>query len=197
MSNVRFDLKNWTQKAYDKYEKNRPQKGRRARASASPSSAKADLKKDISFIKKLQKISNWCDSKGIGLQFSGKQCEVNENGIININLKCTPETQVYSLLHECGHVLIGQTNKKFDNGYSTNDPNMKKSLLHRTDVLYEECEAWHRGWKLSKRLGIKLNKLAYDRYKTQCLKTYVRWFVKLSYPGVFRLIKENKQNKKR
>jgi predicted Zn-ribbon and HTH transcriptional regulator len=180
-----FDLKIWNEKAYKKYERTRPRKGKASMMSLSD--AKAELKKDLTHNKKLKKIADWCDTKGINLQFSGKACAFEfDDNTINVNVRCTPETQVYSLLHECGHALIGETNKKFDNGYNTKDPNMLKSLVHRTDVLYEECEAWHRGYKLSQRLGIKLNKKAFDVYKTQCLKTYVKWFVKLSYPDIFK-----------
>ena len=183
-----LDLKIWNEKAYKKYNRTRLRKGRKA-SMISLNDAKSELKKDLSHNKKLKKIASWCDTKGVGLQFSGKPCVVEYHEsvmVININVRCSPETQVYSLLHECGHTLVGEKNKKFGNGYDAEDPNVLKSLMHRTDVLYEECEAWHRGYKLAQRLGIKLNKRAFDIYKSQCLKTYVKWFVKLSYPDIFK-----------
>ena len=43
------------------------------------------------------------------------------------------------------------------------------------DTIEEEVEAWKRGKRLAKRLGIGLYEDRFDAHKAECLMTYIRW----------------------
>jgi len=88
--------------------------------------------------------------------------------------------QMYSLLHECGHALA------FDSkGYKDNFPNLaairfktsrvsKRRNVVKCETIAEEWDAWHRGFKLARRLGIEVNKEHYFDYASRNVMTYVR-----------------------
>ena len=88
--------------------------------------------------------------------------------------------QMYSLLHECGHALA------FDSkGYKDNFPNLaairfktsrvsKRRNVVKCETIAEEWDAWKRGFKLARRLGIEVNKEDYFDYASRNVMTYVR-----------------------
>ena len=88
--------------------------------------------------------------------------------------------QMYSLLHECGHAIA------FDSkGYKDNFPNLaairfKTSRISRRrnvvkcETIAEEWDAWQRGFKLARRLGIEVDKKDYFDYASRNVMTYVR-----------------------
>jgi len=88
--------------------------------------------------------------------------------------------QMYSLLHECGHALA------FDSkSYKDNFPNLaairfktsrvsKRRNVVKCETIAEEWDAWHRGFKLARRLGIEVNKEHYFDYASRNVMTYVR-----------------------
>jgi hypothetical protein len=107
----------------------------------------------------------------------------DENKIITINGHLAPEKQLFVLLHECGHHLIGNrsTHQRYGYGYSAeHSPKIKRTLLHRIDVLDEELEAWHRGQRLAKRLGIRIDLARYNQTRSRYIKTYVQWASQLT-----------------
>jgi len=88
--------------------------------------------------------------------------------------------QMYSLLHECGHALA------FDSkSYKDSFPNLaairfktsrisKRRNVVKCETLAEEWDAWKRGFKLARRLGIEVNKEHYFDYASRNVMTYVR-----------------------
>ena len=88
--------------------------------------------------------------------------------------------QMYSLLHECGHALA------FDSkSYKDNFPNLaairfktsrvsKRRNVVKCETIAEEWDAWKRGFKLARRLGIEVNKEDYFDYASRNVMTYVR-----------------------
>ena len=82
------------------------------------------------------------------------------------------------LLHECGHHLIGmkEHHERFGQGYPLgNDPAVAKTKAHKVACLEEEFEAWHRGWKLARRLGLAITRSDFDELRIECLKSYIDW----------------------
>jgi len=83
-------------------------------------------------------------------------------------------------LHECGHALA------FDSkSYKDNFPNLaairfktsrvsKRRNVVKCETIAEEWDAWHRGFKLARRLGIEVNKEHYFDYASRNVMTYVR-----------------------
>ena len=89
------------------------------------------------------------------------------------------------LLHECGHHLIGvnDDHDRFGMGYPQSDPEITKTFHHRVSCLEEEMEAWHRGWKLAKRLNLTVDRDVFDAMRLKCIRSYIKWTVK---PNTFK-----------
>lgn len=85
-------------------------------------------------------------------------------------------------MHECGHHLIGYAsgpNERYGSGYQAEDSATKRSTVHRIDIVDEELEAWARGLKLAKRLGIKIDVNRFNHTKSEYIKTYLKWAAKV------------------
>lgn len=139
---------------------------------------------ETSSIAGLEVLVEWCRGRGIEVVFTKRFGGVYDPDTkkININGRLSPDKQLHFMLHECGHHLIGAKDRheRFGMGYSQgDDPETKRTFHHRCDVVDEEFEAWHRGWKLSKRLGINLDKDSYDRTRSEMLRTYMKWALRM------------------
>ena len=128
--------------------------------------------------KQFNKIKNWVEKKGYTLKFgkadyvdySTKEVVVFQN---QYNLK----HQIYSALHECGHVIIGNSSNYYRDFKSivkadTIDGRHYRSNLYKYKKLKEEIDAWEKGYKLAKKLGISINKDDYDKYAAKYFVTY-------------------------
>ena len=89
------------------------------------------------------------------------------------------ENRLYALLHECGHALIRKNWTKFKSQYPAHADHdgdgRKESNSFKISTLEEEIEAWKRGWSLSERLNLSLNKESYNKHKNKHLMTYIKW----------------------
>jgi len=133
-------------------------------------------------IKGLAVIVAWCTSKNFTVNFSKSSGGIiyTETKEIFVCSRVSPMQQLYLLLHECGHLLIGfkERHQRFGMGYTvSNSSALKRSYHHRLDILEEEFEAWHRGWKLGERLGVMSseNKVQFDRTRIRLLRSYLLW----------------------
>lgn len=130
-------------------------------------------------IKEFKKITKWVESQGFTVRFS-KCDEVNyTDREITLHHSQNKDKMIYSFLHECGHIIV--SNKK---SYKKNfkilnkahiDGRHTKSNLFKYKQLREEILAWEKGFKLSKRLGIDINKEEYDKYASVCFNTYIKY----------------------
>ena len=100
----------------------------------------------------------WANERGYFIDFreNGDNSICSVSKIIEIDSSIPVETQVYYLLHECGHVLV------FENGSFYNFKHIKKAYPeedehHRVFVVLEEAEAWKRAFKLAQRLFIDID----------------------------------------
>ena len=88
------------------------------------------------------------------------------------------EKRLYVLLHECGHVLIdnGKRDRLFSISKTTEAiMGKKESRKRRVAVLSEEVEAWKRGERLARRLGIDINYEKFDKISADAIISYVEW----------------------
>ena len=105
--------------------------------------------------------------------------------VVSINSRSPPHVRVAVLLHECGHVLVCRSRlasptrrvcemslKEWVHDKGRGKP---RTSARRLAILCEEGEAWNRGWALGVRLRIRLNACRYERVRTACLLTYLRW----------------------
>lgn len=135
---------------------------------------------DINCIDAMNVVVNWCTSKKIDVQFGKKSGAIYDPNTrsITMTVHSGPEKQLFMLLHECGHHLIGFTkdDERFGKGYPfIGDSDVNTTFHHRLACLEEEIEAWHRGWKLSKRLKLELDRDRFDKVRVECLKGYIKW----------------------
>lgn len=158
---------------------------RRVRAISKGLSSKKAKQKyidDCRYIAALDTIINgWCDHKGLTVKFNRKSGGIyySDSKEILVSQNSSPKYQVMILLHECGHHLIGKKQKyeRYGMGYAVSNAGMMKTLHHRIDIVDEEFEAWHQGWKLSLRIGAlaKCDKLTYDKTRVIMMKSYLEW----------------------
>jgi hypothetical protein len=122
----------------------------------------------------------WATDKGYYVNFSDEEdkfrdnCICSVNKIIDIDGTLPAETQVYYLLHECGHALV------FDNGSYYDRRNLdnkedKTSKEYKVLTVLEEAEAWKRGYSLAKRLFIPIEDERWKFEVTDALNKYILW----------------------
>ncbi len=174
---ARFSLDVWRSRADDK---------RRKATDAQGPETSARRARDLKAIDGIAIVVDWCTNKGLNVTFDNKdQGSYNsDTKTVRCNSRSRPETQLFLLLHECGHFLIGDnSHEKFSLvEEAENNPTVKRMLAHRVDIISEELEAWHRGRTLARRLKIKIKKQEWDKFRARCLKSYIKWCLK---PGDF------------
>ncbi len=167
-----FDAELWRARAWSRYQN-------ALAAGTDKSEAIACWDRDVVHINALRTLVDWCTERSIEVVFCKREGGIYypENKRIKINGRLQPEKQVFFLLHECGHHLIGDKEKheRFGMGYSQDDPNVKRTFHNRCDIVDEELEAWYRGFKLARRLYLWINKERFDKTRTKMLKSYFAW----------------------
>lgn len=174
-----FDVETWRSRARKRYD---------VGLAKNAGAAALRFVDDMRSIDGLQKIVDWAAGHGYSISFV--PCDsggvwLREDRRIEINDRSRPREQLHIALHEAGHCLVDRS-EVFDDicrsGYSALDEPMseaetkrlKKTWLHKVDVLIEEVEAWNRGLKLAHRLGIDVDRPAFDRTRARYLKSYMR-----------------------
>lgn len=97
---------------------------------------------------------------------------------IYINSRNHPETKYYTLLHECGHVLISkdsQFQKDMPMYADSPDGRKARSVAYRVSTVAEEIEAWKRGRRLAQRLSHYINDSKYDTSISNGVMSYILW----------------------
>lgn len=132
-------------------------------------------------------VRDWLDDKDIMLMFSKElDNEFSPDGkYINIRPIKNKEEMFYTLLHECGHVLVETNNKGFKDNYKTKDFNDWDKMVRTRDsalkvsVLADEMEAWNRGRKLAKRLNLAYDEKEFKKLMGQCVWAYASFMSRL------------------
>ena len=136
-------------------------------------SVKIRLKRDF------QKLTEWLDNQGFSLKlYTDAPDEVrwHPRKEVHINTRNGMEKRLHVFLHECGHILV--CNNSYDRSImlsSTTDGRCTRGRAHAIARIGEEYEAWKRGERLANRLNITINAQKFDKFKTQCLMSYVNW----------------------
>jgi len=169
-----FDRELWVYRAKKRHLK--------SRSKENSSHKKTNLVKDLEAIDKLEVLVAWCTGRKIEVVFARRS-----NGYYSpderrayISGRLCPENQLYFLLHECGHFLIGtgaDPQARFGMGYPQTDATIKRSFHHKLDIFDEEMEAWWRGLKLATKLEITVNRGSFDKERLQALHSYANWMV--------------------
>lgn len=133
------------------------------------------------FKKQFVEVEKWAEKYRIEvLEGSGfeDRFEASERKIY-INSRLGAEAKYYTLLHECGHVLIDNNWKAFDRDNpmyaSSCDLRVAKSKAYRVSIIAEEIEAWKRGRRLAKKLGHAVDSEKFDKMISENVMTYIDW----------------------
>ena len=175
-----FQRNVWEERAWARYER------QRSKDPATEPKSRLRLDVDLTSAAALERIIDWCAKKNITIEFTNRReagVLATEEKKIYVNSTLSYEKQVFVLLHECGHLLIGfektHETHRFKLGYpSSQDPAWKGKFIHRCIILEEEFEAWHRGRKLAKKLEVEINENNWNATKSSFIKSYLRWAMK-------------------
>ena len=134
-------------------------------------------------------LTEWLEKKGWSLDISYlNRDEMNPSERhISINNRQGIEKQLYSFLHECGHLLIQSNWTNYEtqypatakmNQYATVHKQLERSPKYKVDCIAEEIEAWRRGKNLAERLGLYINEEKYNALTAECVYSYIKWAAK-------------------
>jgi len=130
----------------------------------------------------------WLDDKGWSVE--DDYCVRDEiffhGKYITISKRQNMEKRLYSLLHECGHLLVQQNNSKYEEKYPVqakmnqymSNKRIEKSKGYRVETLTEEIEAWKRGRKLAERLNLYIDDKNFRKLENECIYSYIEWAAK-------------------
>ena len=134
-------------------------------------------------------LTTWLENKGWSMDISylNRDEMIPAEKHININSRQGIEKQLYSFLHECGHLLIQTNWTKYEtsypatakmNQYATVRKQLERSPKYKVDCIAEEIEAWRRGKSLAERLGLYINEEKYNALTAECVYSYIKWAAK-------------------
>jgi|5_EtaG_2_1085323.scaffolds.fasta_scaffold11277_3 hypothetical protein len=98
----------------------------------------------------------------------------NGHPCVSINTNQRKRLQLYTILHEAGHVIIRER-EEYETLYPYGQQDKSKTISRRVDVIREEVAAWDEGEKLAQRLGIELDRRLYHNFYKKHLFEYVKW----------------------
>ena len=123
----------------------------------------------------------WLSKKGykVKCRTDAEDCVLFCSKIVLINSRNHPETKYYTLLHECGHILINNDSERFEREVPmyahSSDGRNARSKAYRVSTVAEELEAWKRGRRLASRLGHLVDDVKYDKQITDNVMSYIEW----------------------
>lgn len=128
------------------------------------------------------KVQAWLDKRGYSLFRSRKKTIVDEVDteikVVFISERSKPINQLYSLLHECGHI-VERSKKNYIVKYKEktqredNPSNNYYSYRYLVEEIEEEISAWRHGEELARKLGICIDEKEYYKYGSRWVMTYI------------------------
>ena len=118
-----------------------------------------------------------------------KRKTLNEPISIYIEGCYTLEIKTYLFLHELGHHELRKDWTKFKKKFPVTayaeqrrtlakDGKYIRRNTYKVASLEEEFLAWDEGFKLAKKLGIKINMAKWTALKSNCIKSYIDYYSK-------------------
>lgn len=135
----------------------------------------------LSMVRGINKVAKFISQQGWNVIFERGSIDCAEPYINNviINSKKQKNIQLYTILHEAGHVVLfskkdhkilyPSANRKLFNGKRT------RTVKYKVDVVREEIAAWDVAELLIKKLNISIDIDAFKRNRNKCLKSYFEW----------------------
>ena len=133
-------------------------------------------------VSSLEKLRRWLKRRAFSLRFCQRFNDVCfEKKQVRVQESLGRSSKVYTLLHECGHILVFLARRKKrtrevagSSYYSWLRMQKSSSKNAQLASLQEEMVAWDRGFKLAKRLDIRVDKRKARVQRTRSVMSYVR-----------------------
>ncbi|MBK25079.1 MAG: hypothetical protein CME70_19430 [Halobacteriovorax sp.] len=129
----------------------------------------------------IKKITNWLLEKGYTVRYDPDVEDQVDFELLEVQIcsRSHAETRFYTMLHECGHILIRNGWKQFAKEHpmyaASGDGRCTRSRAYRVSLIAEEIDAWKRGRRLANRLDLFVRDQKYDKVMTECLMGYIEW----------------------
>ena len=129
----------------------------------------------------MRRLIKWVEDRNYEVVFKCgvESCFHDEEKRIYIDLKLSEKNQLYTLLHEIGHLIIfeGKDKRYIKQKNMEKDKRRIRSYVYKVLLLREEIEAWELGRGLAKELNIWFDEEEYDQRMTKCIKTYCEFVI--------------------
>jgi hypothetical protein len=138
-------------------------------------------KNKIVHYKSIEILTEWANKKGYEVVIQRELVDQLsfDDKTIYIQNRQGVENQVYSLLHECGHLLVSISQKGFERSYPlyaySANRRTERTNKYKVSLVAEEYEAWTRGKRLAERLNIPVDKNKFDKAMVDAVMSYLRW----------------------
>ena len=133
------------------------------------------------WVSQTSELNDWLVSKGyeLVLETDAEDCVDFNTKTVYINSRNHSESRYYTLLHECGHILVAQSSKKFSKEMPmyarSSDGRKARSKAYRVSTIAEEIEAWKRGRRLSYRMKHFIDEDKFDKQIAESVMSYIDW----------------------
>lgn len=129
----------------------------------------------------IDKIESWLSKRSFALLKSKLKTIEDEvdfdRKVVFLSLRSKPINQLYSLLHECGHILV-RSKKNFKSRFRETTAIEEGRLFVETnrsivEQIEEEILAWREGYKLSNQLELNLVEKEFFKYGFRWVMSYI------------------------
>jgi hypothetical protein len=135
----------------------------------------------LEYQKTIEVLRNYLSSKGTYLAKGNFDGYLHPDKTIVYNHKLrNKDNQIYSILHEIGHMLAFTGNRQaykekfpvlYKQRFGQGKQN-KRTNRYRMEVVLEEHDAWKRGERVAKKLGLDIDTDKYYTYASRWVKSY-------------------------
>ena len=125
----------------------------------------------------LNELTLWLANRGWTIKFRPR-CKDEawfDTKQMTISLDATAEHRIFTILHECGHIIAGGKRAVYELVYTSTAK--KKTDWYKILRVVNEVRAWDAGERLATRLGIFIDRNGYAAYRARYLKKYMRWAI--------------------
>ena len=125
----------------------------------------------------ISQVVVWLEERGYYVEFdnAGDDSVDRIAKVVSINTTRSEETQLYIILHECGHILVAESDIIVNGIDEVLEKYSYSSKIYKTFTVIEEVEAWKRGLALARRLKIPINKEKWNRDVSRAIYKYMLW----------------------
>jgi hypothetical protein len=141
-------------------------------------------KKYCQWEEQFEDLEVWLLDKGYTLTVAHdvEDCLYLEDKIVCIQSRSLPETRYYSLLHECGHILVADGSKQWKKDMPLyaqedgilNDGRRRRGKAYKVSLIAEEVEAWKRGRRMSGKKGHHIDNEKYNKLFSLCVFEHIK-----------------------